>query len=81
VRGLVARHGAEAVRAFPGIGYREIAGALAQGAAPGSAQGDILVATRQYAKRQLTWFQREPSLRKVMLSGAELPSLVAPFLS
>jgi tRNA dimethylallyltransferase len=81
VRGLVVRHGAEAVRAFPGIGYREIAGALAKGAAPESAQGDILVATRRYAKRQLTWFQREPSLQKVMLSGAELLSLVAPFLS
>jgi tRNA dimethylallyltransferase len=30
---------------------------------------DILVATRQYAKRQLTWFAREPKLQQVMLTG------------
>ncbi len=34
---------------------------------------DILVATRQYAKRQLTWFRREPNLQAVMLTGS--PSL------
>jgi tRNA A37 N6-isopentenylltransferase MiaA len=39
------------------------------------------VATRQYAKRQLTWFNREPNLQKVMLSGTKLPSLDVPFLS
>ena len=81
MRGLIKRHGAEAVRAFPGIGYREIAAALATGAAPESALSDILVATRQYAKRQLTWFNREPTLRKMMLSGTELPPLDVPFLS
>jgi len=32
-------------------------------------KSDILVATRQYAKRQLTWFAREPSLQAVMLTG------------
>jgi tRNA dimethylallyltransferase len=32
-------------------------------------KSDILVATRQYAKRQLTWFAREPNLQKVMLTG------------
>jgi tRNA dimethylallyltransferase len=32
-------------------------------------KSDIVVATRQYAKRQLTWFAREPSLQKVMLTG------------
>ena len=36
---------------------------------------DILVATRQYAKRQLTWFAREPNLQAVMLTGH--PSLSA----
>ena len=30
---------------------------------------DICVATRQYAKRQLTWFAREPKLQTVMLTG------------
>jgi tRNA dimethylallyltransferase len=37
---------------------------------------DILVATRQYAKRQLTWFRREPNLREVMLTGSSSLSSV-----
>jgi tRNA dimethylallyltransferase len=101
VRGLVVRHGLEAVRGFPGIGYGEIATGMiascSSGAHPdntgtpvvsGPPEGEpppgrdtspaeattevksnILVATRQYAKRQLTWFQREPTLVSVMLSG------------
>ncbi len=89
VRGLVARHGPEAVARFPGIGYREIAqaleGELVNADRPGSESlaatdlasekwralaRDISVATRQYAKRQLTWFRREPTLLAVTLSGA-----------
>jgi tRNA dimethylallyltransferase len=76
VRGLMARHGAEAMQGFAGIGYREIGEMIASCAlrAPGqqvvrATQGDIVVATRQYAKRQLTWFAREPNLEAVMLTG------------
>jgi tRNA dimethylallyltransferase len=72
VAALVDRYGWEAVSMFPGIGYREIGEALRggeQGIVPESLKSDILVATRQYAKRQLTWFAREPNLRRVMLSG------------
>jgi tRNA dimethylallyltransferase len=72
VRGLAERHGWKAVAGFPGIGYREIGEALrggGKGAVPDSVKSDIIVATRQYAKRQLTWFAREPNLRRVMLSG------------
>jgi tRNA dimethylallyltransferase len=68
VRGLVARYGLEKVKAFPAIGYRQIAEALAGKASAEAARRDILVATRQYARRQLTWFRREPRLRPVMLS-------------
>ena len=44
-------------------------------------KSDIWVATRQYAKRQLTWFAREPNLQEVMLTGSQpifavLPSLL-----
>jgi tRNA dimethylallyltransferase len=74
VRGLVERYGAEAVRGFPGIGYKEISEA-----APGLKR-DILVATRQYAKRQLTWFAREPNLQAVMLTGTQPPSAALPTL-
>ncbi len=85
VRGLVSRHGAETVRYFPGIGYGEIAEAVElcgqvrsqvqlgneakQGDVAPNVKRNILVATRQYAKRQLTWFAREPNLSQVMLTG------------
>jgi tRNA dimethylallyltransferase len=81
VRGLIDRHGAEKVMAFPGIGYREIAAALAnepKGDGLGAKRA-IITATRQYAKRQLTWFRREPRLEPVTLSGAATvpPALVS----
>ena len=88
VRVLLARHRAGAVERFAGIGYREIAQAL-QGQRTGPddlASGkwravarDICVATRQYAKRQLTWFRREPTLEPVTLSGAATvpPALIS----
>jgi tRNA dimethylallyltransferase len=93
VRSLAARHGVESVMRFPGIGYREIAEALglavgspgnpaADDLAPELRAGvtrDICVATRQYAKRQLTWFRREPTLEAVTLSGADtVPSALLP---
>jgi tRNA dimethylallyltransferase len=72
----------EAGRGFQGIGYREIADAVMMRAdeayeVPRSLKRDILVATRQYAKRQLTWFAREPTLQPVMLTGH--PSFSAAF--
>jgi tRNA dimethylallyltransferase len=83
---LTERHGLAAMRHFPGIGYREIAEML-QTVDESSAvtlekvKGDIFVATRQYAKRQLTWFSREPSLEIVMLSGTQpLPAALLSLL-
>jgi tRNA A37 N6-isopentenylltransferase MiaA len=74
------------MRHFPGMGYREIAEML-QTVDESSAvtlekvKGDIFVATRQYAKRQLTWFSREPSLEIVMLSGTQpLPAALLSLL-
>jgi tRNA dimethylallyltransferase len=86
VRGLISNYGLEAVRAFPGIGYREIAEVLGEPGRPGGrpsmeqVKSDIFVATRQYAKRQLTWFAREPNLQKVMLTGSQPLSAVLPSL-
>jgi tRNA dimethylallyltransferase len=92
VRGLVERYGAEAVRNFPGIGYGEIAAAMElRGRLEGTVAGpatatlpklkrDIIVATRQYAKRQLTWFARELNLQAVMLTGNQLISAALPAL-
>jgi tRNA dimethylallyltransferase len=72
VGGLIARYGLEKVVAFPGIGYREIAEQISGSGRRLTLQEEkrnILVATRQYAKRQLTWFAREPKLLPVMLTG------------
>jgi tRNA A37 N6-isopentenylltransferase MiaA len=48
---------------------------------PSSLKRDIMVATRQYAKRQLTWFTREPNLQAVMLTGNQSLSGALPALS
>jgi tRNA dimethylallyltransferase len=78
VRGLIERRGEEKVRTFPAIGYRQIADLL-EGKISREAAGDeIVTATRQYAKRQLTWFRRETNLRKVMLPGASPFSAILP---
>jgi tRNA dimethylallyltransferase len=73
VRDLVAEHGAAALESFPAIGYRELAQVLGDQLKLAEAREKILYATRQYARRQLTWFSREPSLRVMALSGAETP--------
>jgi tRNA dimethylallyltransferase len=80
VRGLIARRGEKAVRAFAAIGYREVADLLAGKISRAAACDEIVTATRQYAKRQLTWFRRETNLRKVMLSGASPFSAILPNL-
>jgi tRNA dimethylallyltransferase len=73
VRRLIAAHGVEKVRAFPAIGYRQIADLLAGDLTKEGAQRDITTATRRYAKRQLTWFARESTLRKMLLADSRLP--------
>lgn len=65
VRGLRGRYPGE----WPGrlaIGYREVLGVLAGAPAPGdlpdrlrAAEERVVIATRRYAKRQLTWFRAE----------------------
>jgi tRNA dimethylallyltransferase len=64
-RALVARHGLEAMRRFPAIGYPQLA-ALETDSVPETTREAIIIATRQYAKRQLTWFARERNLIQVM---------------
>ena len=62
--------------AFKGIGYREMLRARTEGKDPESAHAAIAVATRQYAKRQRTWFRSEPGV--VWLDAAsELEALTA----
>jgi tRNA dimethylallyltransferase len=61
-RSLIAKYG-DSPRAFDSLGYRQ-ARALLRGE---STEPEAIAATRQahrnYAKRQLTWFRREPEVR------------------
>lgn len=69
---LLGQHGLEAVQSFAAIGYRDIAASLhAVDFAPervspvehAALAEKIARSTRQYARRQLTWFRGEPTLR------------------
>jgi tRNA dimethylallyltransferase len=72
VVGLLASGVPETANAFKGIGYREILRATLERRDPESAREAIVVATRQYAKRQRTWFRKEQGLLWIDASlGAE----------
>lgn len=62
VEALVARYGAEAP-ALQGLGYRQLL-PVVQGVVPlAAATEQIKQETRRLAKRQWTWFRREPGIR------------------
>ena len=70
-RGLLARYG-DTPRAFDSLGYRQ-ARAVLRGELP---EADAIAATaqghRNYAKRQMTWFRREPDVRWIDGFGDDL---------
>ncbi len=45
------------------IGYKELVAALDGGLTGGGAAEEIKLRSRQYAKRQLTWFRRNPAVK------------------
>ncbi len=52
----------ETANALKGIGYRQVLRALQDGVDPDAVREAVSIATRQYAKRQRTWFRKEPGL-------------------
>ena len=62
VRALLDRGVPPACTAMQAIGYKEMAAALKEGRSPEEAAEEIKLRSRQYAKRQLTWFRRDPSI-------------------
>ena len=62
VERLLASGVPESANAFKGIGYRQMLRAKAEGSEPRQTRDAIVVATRQYAKRQRTWFRSEPGV-------------------
>jgi tRNA dimethylallyltransferase len=62
VRSLLDAGLPENAKPFDFIGYRELRAVLQQRATMDEARAAIQQATRRYAKRQLTWFRREPAV-------------------
>ena len=61
VRELLARGVPDKCTAMQAIGYKEMVGALRGNGDLSAAAEEIKLRSRQYAKRQLTWFGRNPS--------------------
>ena len=66
-------------KAFDFIGYRELRGHLEGRTSLPEATQAIIVATRQYAKRQMTWFRKEPGVTWISGFGDD-PTVVGTVL-
>ena len=71
VRGLIASGLAENAKPFDFIGYRELRAVLRGEMKLEEARAAIQQATRRYAKRQVTWFRREPGVHWLAGFGDE----------
>jgi tRNA dimethylallyltransferase len=71
VRGLMASGLPENAKPFDFIGYRELREVLRGEKTLEAARSAIQQATRQYAKRQLTWFRRDPAIHWLAGFGDE----------
>jgi tRNA dimethylallyltransferase len=60
-----------------GLGYRQVAGFILGDYDEAEAMRQLKRDTRHFAKRQLTWFRREPGLMWVMVKDDDSPDLVA----
>lgn len=60
VRGLLAGGLPPGCTAMQAIGYKEIAAAILDGRPAADGAAEVKLRSRQYAKRQLTWFRRNP---------------------
>ncbi len=69
VRALLARGLAAEARPLQAIGYRQAVAVLLGGLAEREGLAAMQRATRQYAKRQLTWYRREPAAEWVSVRG------------
>jgi tRNA dimethylallyltransferase len=74
-RGLLVRYGP--VKALDSLGYRQAMGVLAGTLTEEAAIEAAQQGHRNYAKRQLTWFRREPEVRWIEAFGEEGPARTA----
>lgn len=63
VRSLLARGLPRSATAMQAIGYKELAAALDEGRSAALAAEEVKLRSRQYAKRQLSWFRRNVHAR------------------
>ena len=63
VRAIISRAGNPSWPPLEALGYRQARAVIAGTMTAEEAIGETQAATRQYAKRQLTWFRREPDVR------------------
>ena len=59
---MLARPDARSIKGLGSLGYRQVAAALRGEITMEDAVRETQTATRHYAKRQLTWFRREPGM-------------------
>ena len=69
VQALLASGVPEKCTAMQAIGYKEMAAALRGGGDVAAAAEEIKLRSRQYAKRQLTWFRRNPAAKWLYWEG------------
>ncbi len=62
VRALLEQGVPRTANAFKGIGYREVLAAIESGRPGDEARAEVAKNTRRYAKRQRTWFRKEPDI-------------------
>ena len=77
VQSLLARGLAQNPTALQAAGYRELAAYLAGELTLPAAVALIKTRTRQLARRQLTWFRREPGLQWIAVPADEPPAVTA----
>lgn len=66
--------------AMRAVGYRQLWGMLAGDYDQATAERRALAATRQLAKRQLTWLRHEPGVQAFAMESADLPGAVEAVL-
>jgi len=62
VRGILAMGYSRTIKSFESLGYKEALAAVEGRLSVDEALAAAQLATRQYAKRQMTWFRREPDV-------------------
>jgi tRNA dimethylallyltransferase len=75
--GLLARGYGRDLPSMKGLGYRQVAGFLAGDYDYGEAVRRLKRDTRHFAKRQMTWFRREPDIHWLTVEDSETPESVA----